>query len=726
MNSQLNFRDIDKEIKSVYFNSEDDTISDFLVPLLKRSKTYKREAYSFSSAILCLINDALIEVIKNDCKIQYIIGMDINPNDWKAIATGLNTNLNAIEKEIKLDFGTVEELIRSISNRCSRDVYKHRLQVLRYLISKKILTIKIGFVSKNGRIKDPARYKFHPKVMIFTDSQKNTIVATGSTNESLGAHRFNEESFDVYKSWNRATIEHHAKHVQKFEEYWKNKCSNIKTINVNHVIESEILQDYKPSFKTRKEAIQIEEKLNKLYQESKKQEQLQDLEDEIKEHTRKNESSNNVSFLRPCQETVITNWVSRNYKGIFSLATGVGKTIAAIEAIKRLLAKHPRTIIVIVCPYRALCEQWFEEEMLKQFKPQLVYDSRNTWYSSLQHKLLSFKLKQLNRMVLITTNATFSGKPFQNILKRYWKDTGLVIDECHHIASTSYRELLNSAIPYRLGLSATPENEDNMEGNKLLYSFFKEITPNEFTLKAALDAKYLNEYNYQPILTELDTDEKDKFEELLERILKARKNQDSAKLIKLYAERDENIDNAKTKLPNLDKLLSSLDDISYTIIYCSGNKQLQKVAHILKDKGIKFGKITAKEDARTRKTVLNGFKKGYIKILLSIRVLDEGINIPAIKTAIILKSSARTRQSIQRRGRCLRLIYDKKGNVTKKNVTIYDFIVIPKYNFTNKSLLDINEKLINSEINRINEFVSLAKNHVEAKQIIRKRTNKLI
>lgn len=699
MDIRLNFKDIDSIIKSTYYTYEDDTINDFLVPVLKKTKIYKRETYSFSSAFFSLIGSALIDIVVNDCKMFYIVGIEIEAKDIQAIEEGLDDKNGLIEEQIINEFGKVETLILNLSNRHDQERYFHRLRILSYLVSKEILNIKVGFVFKRGMIANPAMNKFHPKIMIFEDGENNIIVATGSINESLFAHTGNAEFFDVYKSWEPSTLHYLNRHVDMFDKYWSNSSDNIKTISVNKLIENKVLLKYK--------AYQNKEEILKL----------NDLIDPPSHPP-------HLPPLRYFQEKVVNNWFERGNKGIFSLATGAGKTRAAIETIIRTFDKNERKIVVIVCPYRALCEQWFNViKNFTNFNPFLAYEGQQNWYSPVANKLLSFKMRNLDNLVFVTTNATFSGEVFQKEFRKYWKDVFLIVDECHHVASTNYEVLLNQEIPYRLGLSATPENEYDDRGNKLLFDYFREITPNEYSLSQAINEKYLSEYNYYPIITELDDEEKEEFEKLISDILEAKKNNDNKLLFKLYEERDKQIDTAKTKLPNLLKLLDSMLDISHAIVYCSGNEQLKKVAQILKDKGIKFGKITAEESFSERTTTLEEFSNGYIQVLLSIRVLDEGIDIPAIKTAIILKSSTRTRQSIQRRGRCLRLLRDINGIPIEKDVSIYDFLVIPKYNYDLEKIRNQNQELIDLELKRIEEFISLSKNKQYAQKVINNRIN---
>ena len=99
MNNDLNFKNLN--IKETYYNSEDDTINNFLNPILKCSKIYKRETYSFSSAIFSLIKNTMIDILNNDCQIYYIIGIEIPESDIFAISNGIKTDLVTIEEKIK-------------------------------------------------------------------------------------------------------------------------------------------------------------------------------------------------------------------------------------------------------------------------------------------------------------------------------------------------------------------------------------------------------------------------------------------------------------------------------------------------------------------------------------------------------------------------------------------------------------------------------------------------
>ena len=109
----------------------------------------------------------------------------------------------------------------------------------------------------------------------------------------------------------------------------------------------------------------------------------------------------------------------------------------------------------------------------------------------------------------------------------------------------------------------------------------------------------------------------------------------------------------------------------------------------------KASKFTATESVDERMQLIDSFNKGYIEYLVAIRCLDEGINIPSIKSALILSSNDNYREFVQRRGRILRLY---KG---KEVANIYDVIVLPSID---------NDSFAKIEFRRFYEYSRLALN----------------
>jgi superfamily II DNA or RNA helicase len=116
---------------------------------------------------------------------------------------------------------------------------------------------------------------------------------------------------------------------------------------------------------------------------------------------------------------------------------------------------------------------------------------------------------------------------------------------------------------------------------------------------------------------------------------------------------------------------------------------------------------TAETPLEQREALRKQFETGVLQGLVAIRCLDEGVDIPAIQTAVILASSRNPRQFIQRRGRILR------PHPGKERATLFDMIVLPPN--LERQTLDVERNLLRKELKRFLEFADLADNAGEAR-----------
>lgn len=147
-------------------------------------------------------------------------------------------------------------------------------------------------------------------------------------------------------------------------------------------------------------------------------------------------------------------------------------------------------------------------------------------------------------------------------------------------------------------------------------------------------------------------------------------------------------------------------------------RQIDVVTDVLGNKmNMKVSQYTSKEDIEERKILTSEFAKGEtIQALIAIKCLDEGVNIPSIKTAFILASTTNPKEYIQRRGRVLRKFPGKDFAV------IFDFITLPKdindSVGSTESEIKMGQGLVRNELTRAFEFARLADNFFEADQIL--------
>lgn len=138
---------------------------------------------------------------------------------------------------------------------------------------------------------------------------------------------------------------------------------------------------------------------------------------------------------------------------------------------------------------------------------------------------------------------------------------------------------------------------------------------------------------------------------------------------------------AQEKIDRIHWILSHVREDDHFIIYCGDGRlfeeqrgeevrHIQYVKDILTNMEYRVNQFTAEENIKERMQVVNSFNKGMIDALVAIRCLDEGINIPSIKGALILSSNDDYREFVQRRGRILRT-YTNEYTGEKRQLRIY-------------------------------------------------------
>jgi superfamily II DNA or RNA helicase len=218
----------------------------------------------------------------------------------------------------------------------------------------------------------------------------------------------------------------------------------------------------------------------------------------------------------------------------------------------------------------------------------------------------------------------------------------------------------------RLALSATPERYFDDSGTKSLFDYFGPLLPPELTLADAIRQGALVHYLYYPILVDLTESESRAYAKLTRKIgwalMDGAEVEDSEALTPLLMQRARLIGAAANKLEALRELMVGRLDSSHTLFYCGdgsvekalteeSRRQLASVVRMLgSELGYRVNTYTAQTPLTEREDLRRQFEIGELQGLVAIRCLDEGVDIPAIQTAVILASSGNPRQFIQRRG----------------------------------------------------------------------------
>lgn len=433
--------------------------------------------------------------------------------------------------------------------------------------------------------------------------------------------------------------------------------------------------------------------------------------------------------LRSYQTEAITNWFKSNGRGTLKMATGSGKTITALSIACELYKQIKLQVLLVVCPYRHLVTQWGRECEKFNLQPILAFESVSTWQSQLTTQLYNIHSGTQEFLTIITTNSTLNTDSFQSQLRYLPERTLIIGDEAHNLGASKVEESLPRQVGLRLGLSATPERYYDDDGTQSLLSYFGAVIQPEFTLKDAIQQGALVHYLYYPVLVELTETESIGYSKITQKIGRKLlfKNKETANLTDI--ENNEDITHllmrrarlvgaAENKLNALRELMQRRRETTHTLFYCgdgspqpdakSDLSQLRAVTQILGvELNYRITTYTAQTPLFEREKLRRQFESGELQGLVAIKCLDEGVDIPAIQTAVILASSSNPRQFIQRRGRVLR------PHPGKERATVFDMIVLPPD--LDRNTLEVERNLLRKELKRFIEFADLADNAGEAR-----------
>lgn len=647
----MNFKDL--IIKKSYINQGVDNLVDNLLnPALKLATSYKRSVGFFSSSVFKLIINSLPSFIQNKGTIQLIVSPALSQDDVSAIQLGYEKKKDIVNRKFIQEF--TDEI------RCFDD---SSLNVLAELIARGIMDIKVASVKNDIGI-------YHDKLGILTDKDGNQIVFYGSANSSVNAYQNNYEKIRVVRSWEAGEGDSVIDEVFEFDKLWNNKNQFLDVYDFMDSVKNSVLTV-------------LEE--------------------------RKSSKGKSPITLYDYQEQAINAWVENGYKGFYVMATGTGKTWTAIYSAKRLSEKN-KCLIVIAAPYKHLVKQWAED--VKSAFPDanlvLISSENPQWTSISKQLVLSQKYNPEKQIILITTIKSFHSDKFNTVIAMSEEDKLLIVDEAHRFTQRS--DELHKKYKYLLGLSATPINGKNNEAGIELVEFFGGQVFG-LPIEEALEKKFLVPYYYHPIFVSATEEEETKFAQISSKMAACYKNGvlvDVESFVKYVRARLRVISMAEAKIDNIDGLLNKISDKNHFVVYCGDGRLFDKdndeIRHIqfvkehLDKLGIKTSQFTASEDMERRMELVDMFNKNEIASLVAIRCLDEGINIPSIKSALILSSNDDYREFVQRRGRILRKY---KG---KNSANIYDVVVLPSRATPKMAII---------ELRRYYEYAKLAINSKE-------------
>lgn len=711
----------DHHIKSEYRSLIDNVVQDFYLSLLHEANLYKRAVGFFSSSSLVEISKGIGDMAKNGGKIEIIASPYLSDDDINAIKTGYENRNKIIE----------QALLRQLSDDHTDYYSMERLNLLANLIADNVMDIRIAYTDNHRELG-----MYHEKMGIIEDHDGNHVAFSGSMNESMTAMAINYETIDVFCDWKGEEADRVKLKENAFYSMWNNFEPSLQVLEFPKISEA-MIDKYRrkePDFDIDNE--QFYRRMSGYISAFSKSRQRADdkpVGARIPEDV----------TLHDYQKEAISVWVGENYRGIFDMATGTGKTYTGLGAISKLSEDlDDELAVIIVAPYQHLVEQWVEDIEKFNMNPIVAYGNpaHKDWRKKLSKAVLDQKIRRDKRFFcMVCTNATFTDKYLQEQIGKIKTPILLVVDEAHNFGARTYAKLLDDRFTYRLALSATLDRHRDEEGTALLYNFFGKKCI-EYTLERAIDEDKLTPYKYYPVLVYLSDIELESYEELSYEMSKCLiKGKDGKyKLNKrgeiLALKRSRVVAGAIQKLDALREAILPYKDDHNILVYCGATRivdesddapddesdirQIEAVTKILGNElGMSVARFTSDENIEQRALIKEHFQKGDdLQAIVAIKCLDEGVNIPGIRTAFILASTTNPKEYIQRRGRVLR----KAPN--KPFAEIYDFVTLPRP-LDSVSGLTIEQAnrdktLVKNELARIKEFGRLAMNSMVANNLI--------
>lgn len=383
--------------------------------------------------------------------------------------------------------------------------------------------------------------------------------------------------------------------------------------------------------------------------------------------------------LRDWQQRAVEAWVAgagRPYRGTLEIVTGGGKTLIALECATRLAEVVPDVKLAVVVPTEALAHQW-----------RTAIVERTTLTASEVGLMGAGSQDSLrdHRALVCVLNSAAKRLPAEAHRERH---VMLVVDECHRAGAPTFSRVLDTPSEFRLGLSATPDRDDlDEDGEPLAYD--EQVVGRalgdvvyRFSLKDARAVGWLPEYALHHHGVPLRDNERARYESISRRVdeaadalrglggdtsrargLAARQDDLGAAAktwVRLTADRKDLLYRAaERELVAVRIIADAFDDPGRTpraILFHERVEQAEALHKILVDSlpGLIVALEHSKLSDSARREALGAFRTGRAPVLVSVKSLIEGIDVPEADIGISVASTSSVRQRVQSLGRVLR------------------------------------------------------------------------
>jgi len=700
----------DKDWPDTFYNSKiNNIVTEFFIPALKDSTTYRRVGGLFSSNSFALCARGIKELIANEGKMELLISPILSKEDASVIQDASTEEFQkVITKSINNELDSIES-----------EFEKDHVGALQYLLKNEYLEIRINVPKdENGKVLDSETIIDHnifsEKRGIFQDRDGKSISFRGPVNANRDSWEKGHFSITVDVSWIDGQKEHVKDDIDIFEELWE----SVDTHKLPDLTKKEIIRDA-----PKREEIDLEEYNVPPWA-----------------------LLPNGGTLWDNQIKAVNAWIENKFRGIFTIATAGGKTLASLAA----SSQTPKNVLILIVVHGlVLVNQW--EKEIRFFDPKAnltICDSDHAWREKLGLIISPFfKSAETpnfeNRFYVLVNDATASDDEQEpkGFLKFFEyvdpKNIMFIADEVHHLGAEINQKILKIQSNYRLALSATFVRQWDDEGTQAIKDYFgEELSGAKYTVRDGIRDGRLCKYLYYPFFAMLEQDEFEEYNKktidiviMLSRLKEDPNNQKLKKdLNTLTNIRADIIKKARNKKKAYKEIIKVKPKLPY-VVFLDDTNQLEefRVEHnqvidqINEGSEKKIKKDVFVFDGTTkpwqRKIILEQTVKHKTPIF-SMYCLDEGIDVPEFQGAILVSSASSERQYIQRRGRILR------GTIQGKIAELYDIVVLPNSQ-ESSIMMNTAESIIDKELKRVEEISKDALNAPEVKNTVIEELKKI-
>ena len=722
-------KDCDWSIDRDYKSGSKNEPMQFYLDGLANSSEFQLLLGYFSSAAINLLSVGFATFISKGGKMRMVINHLLSEKDKEAIKKAEN-----FDRSNKVfDLSDIVSLGKILD-----DYDTHFFECLAYLIAEKRIEIKV-IKPKSGR--GIAHYKSG----VFSDGE-NYVGYKASCNFTLFGLSENLEELEAFLSWeNGRSNKLIKKQLKVIDKYFTEEDDDVEYLSADEI---EVAIRDKFGKKDIDELVVQEEELLKkkmsLIKNKKLKETILKLHEDI-DRIRRSPKFPYKEGAREYQVAAYQSWVQNNYSGVFAMATGTGKTITSMNCILNEYRKTKSYKAIILVPTLVLVEQWAAEARNFNFSNIITVSSKNAnWKETLTELKTKESFGILTSYIVIATYKSFTSDKFQEFVKDLNNEEIFIADEAHNIGAGNVKsKLAQLKIKKRIGLSATPKRAYDPEGTKDIESFFNDAEPftYNFSMERAIEENILCQYYYFPTLVSLQEDEMTKYNEISLRLTRLFQKVAQDESVKkqyemLLMQRKSIIHKAKNKFEAFKEIVSRImkseTGLKYSLVYApegfhsdeefieeafpeleGDSRIIDFYSNIIRSisPNTHVAQYTSASD--DKQNLLSSFENGKVDVLLSMKCLDEGVDIPRTEQAIFCSSTGNPRQFIQRRGRILR------KHPAKKFAKIFDLVVIPMVAYGSPNF-DSERKLVQKELERVVHFAYMAINKYEAIEGLKK------